>query len=230
MATVTLATLRSKVRTRADMPTASFITDAELDEIINSAWGELYDLLVGTFEDYNLSSGTISVVSGTDTYSLASDFYKVRGVDLLISGAAGNFVPLKRYEWSERGDLSSVYRGATLVSGGESLRYTIRGDATGNPKIVFAPVPDGSYSVKVWYVPERVTLTVVQDLILVASWEEFLVTLAAKMCLAKEENEVGHLEADLARLRARIAAAAGQRDADAPRTMVRRRGRGGDCG
>lgn len=101
MASVTLTALRARVRELADMTGSAFVTDAStsLDAFINAAADELYDLLVLKFEDYNLSSSSFTTASGTGTYALPADFYKLRGVDLTIDGSQ---VALEQFSFRER--------------------------------------------------------------------------------------------------------------------------------
>jgi hypothetical protein len=215
VATVLAATLRSKARTRADMVNGTFCTDAEVDEFIQSAWSELYDILVATFEDFAVTSTTIAVTGANDTYALPADFYKLRGVEYLLSNAAGSFVTLEPFEWSERGRFSTISPGGINATG-YGLMYCLR-----DTNIVFAPYPTGASSIKVWYVPEcpcsAVSITVQRG------WEEVVVLDAAIQMLLKEESDVSVLMMRKQALVARIKAMAPKRDADAPKHGVRRR-------
>lgn len=78
---VSLSEIRLLAQQRADMENSQFITADEWRRMINRAYAELYDLIVtsANSEDYFLTSGTISLVSGTATYDLPTDFYKSRG-------------------------------------------------------------------------------------------------------------------------------------------------------
>jgi hypothetical protein len=93
---VALSDLRTLVRQRADQENSQFVTDEELRQYINRGYAELYDLLVtnATSEDYFLNSSTVTLVSGTQTYDLPADFYKLRGVDLNMGS---DTFPLRRY-------------------------------------------------------------------------------------------------------------------------------------
>ena len=83
---VALNTLRDEARQRADQVNTTFVTDSELNGYLNNSWSELYDILVSKYhDDYFLTSTSITVTSGTSSYSLPSNFYKARGVDLNIN-------------------------------------------------------------------------------------------------------------------------------------------------
>lgn len=137
---VALTTLRTLARQRADMENSQFVSANEWREYINRGYAELYDLLTtsASSEDYFLNSNTFSLVSGTKTYDLPSDFYKMRGVDL-ISGS--DSIPLRRYNFSQR-NVGSRYAVARY------LRYHLQGS-----QVSFNPKPSTTDSVKLWYVP-----------------------------------------------------------------------------
>jgi hypothetical protein len=79
------------------------------------------------------------MVSGTDTYDLPSDFYKMRGVDLVVTSTES--VPLKRYNWAQR------TRNALTVYA-RDYKYRVQ-----KGSIVFSPVPSTTDSVKLYYIP-----------------------------------------------------------------------------
>jgi len=136
---VSLSELRLLSQQRADMENSQFITSDEWRRMINRSYAELYDLIVtsANSEDYFLKSGTISLVSGTSTYDLPTDFYKSRGVDLNTSGSE---VPLRRYNFSER-NVGGLYSTAS------DMRYHIQGNS-----IVFNPDPSSSDTVTIYYI------------------------------------------------------------------------------
>ena len=137
---VSLSTLRLLTKQRADMENGQFITDDEWRRMLNRSYAELYDLIVtsANSEDYFLNSSTTSLVSGTQSYDLPSDFYKSRGVDLNIGS---NKVPLRRYNFSERNI-------GGLFSSAADMRYHIQGN-----KIIFNPTPSTSDTITMFYIP-----------------------------------------------------------------------------
>ena len=111
MAAVTLTTLRSRVRERADMVNSTFLTDTadSMDALINEAAQELHELLVLNYgEDYAVASASTSTVAGTSAYALPADFMKLLGVDLVMG--ADEVYDLQRFNFKER----NVYRGASV--------------------------------------------------------------------------------------------------------------------
>ena len=138
---VSLTELRTLTRQRADMENSQFVTDTELTRYLNNSWGELYNLIVENFnEDYYTTSTTISLSSGTDSYSLPSDFYKMRGVDLVVTSTES--VPLRRYNWAERTRNSVTVRA-------RDYRYRIQ-----KGSIIFTPLPSTNDSIKIFYIPD----------------------------------------------------------------------------
>ena len=136
---VALNTLRDEARQRADQVNSEFVTDAELNGYLNNSWSELYDILVSkNKDDYFLTSTSITVTSGTSTYSLPSDFYKARGVDLNINDNQNT--PLQRYTFADRTRDS-------LVRYARDVKYRIQAN-----NIVFAPSPSNN-TATLWYIP-----------------------------------------------------------------------------
>ena len=136
---VALNTLRDEARQRADQVNSEFVTDAELNGYLNNSWSELYDILVSKYQDdYFLTSTLITVTSGTSSYSLPSDFYKARGVDLNINDNQNT--PLQRYTFADRTRDS-------LVRYARDVKYRIQAN-----NIVFAPSPSNN-TATLWYIP-----------------------------------------------------------------------------
>lgn len=223
----TLSDLISKARTRADMVNSDFVSDADVTEMVNVSYSELYEFLVQTFEDYFIAETTITTVSGTDAYDLSAvspGIFKLRGVDLQLSAAAGNAIPLRRFEWAERSRYNQAVWGSVVMPGARRPAYRLLGS-----KLKLAPPPDAAYDLKVYYVPAVTLLsndtpgtTDVLPGEVRPGWEEYIVIGAAIRMLEKEQNDTTPLMAELARLKARIESAAANRDADAPVRMVRR--------
>jgi hypothetical protein len=137
---VALSDLRTLVRQRADQENSQFVTDEELRQYINRGYAELYDLLVtnATSEDYFLNSSTVTLVSGTQTYDLPADFYKLRGVDLNMGSDS---FPLRRYNFPQR-DVGSRY------SVPYRYRYHVQGSS-----LRLTPSPSTNDTLTVWYIP-----------------------------------------------------------------------------
>lgn len=210
--TVTLSTLRTRAKQRADMENSSFVSDTEWLSYINDAYGRLYDLLVKAYdEDYYMSSTDFTTTTASNyTFSGMSltDFYKLRGVSLIPS--AGEEIPLKRYTFSDRGRTNNNYSSNRL--GRTALRYRLRGDS-----IDLKPDPESGQTVRLWYIPSITLLSGDSDTVDgVNGWEEFIVISAAIDALNKEESDPSALMAKLQSYLDRIETMAEDRDVGEP--------------
>ena len=148
-ASMTLPEIREAVRQRADMVNSEFVSDAELSGYVNQSLFALYDLLVTTYgEDYFVEEAS-AVTDGGEFVELPRDFYKLLGVDLLVSGAQGR-VTLRQFTRMERNraSLPGVY-----LDPWTSLRYRLRAG-----KLWLTPYPTTGQQLRVMYVPRMATL------------------------------------------------------------------------
>lgn len=116
---VTLQSIADRARVHADMRETSFITDTEMLAIINEVWPELYDELVSVNENYYVTTGTLTLIAGTDTYALPADCYKLISVDFKVSG--NSWISLYPFGESERN--ASVLSQASIPAGEVRIRY-----------------------------------------------------------------------------------------------------------
>lgn len=204
--TITLANLRTEVRRRADMEGSGFVTDSELTSYINNSATELRDILIQKFQDYYITSDDISIVSGTDTYNLAADFYKALGVDMVINSRQS--VTMRPFMFRERNRY--VYNPP------RGYRYRILGD-----QVRVIPEPTSSFTMRIWYVPTFTNLSADGDTLDgVHGWEEYVIIDAAIKCLRKEESDTSALLQDKMFITKRIEEAADNRDVGEPQRVV----------
>jgi hypothetical protein len=200
---VTLAYLKEQVRSRADQQNSQFITDAELTDFINGSASSLYDLLVQAAEDYFVTSQTITIVQGTNEYSLPTNFYKVLGVDYFVNNKP---VPMSRFNFRDR----HLYN--YLDARPEIVRYGVWGQ-----QLVFKPVAPQIASVVIWYVPTITKLVNDADVLDgVNGWEEYVILDAAIKAMVKEESDPSALIAQLQMVKDRIATMSKDRDQGEP--------------
>lgn len=117
--TVTLQSVIDRAKTHADMKSSGFISDVEALAMFNECYAELYDELIGSFENYFVSDFNISIAPGEDTYDLPTDFYKIVGVDFEVNN--GTYITLRTYDESARN--MSITTNNTIPSGTVRLRY-----------------------------------------------------------------------------------------------------------
>lgn len=226
--TVTVSSLITKVRQRANMENSTFVTDSEIVGYLNDSYKKLWGLLIATSEDYALSSTTIAVVGGTDTYNLPSDFYKLKAFDYPTTAGVAN---VKRFMFSQRNKFKSQTLAALFAPAEAPYRYHLQGS-----QVRFIPVPTGTASVTIWYHPTASTLVAsspgageVASFDAVNGFDLVMILDAAIQCLLKEESDPSGLmvlqEKELERIKKEMKT----RDEGAPPTVVDVYGSGEWC-
>jgi hypothetical protein len=211
MASVTLATLRSRVRERADMPVAGFIADSatSIDAFINEGVQRLHEKLVEAYgEEYVSSSAALTTVAGTSDYAVASDFMKLYGIDLTVNGTRRTLKPYMRAE--RNGYREGGITWATIP------RYSLVG---GNIRLL--PVPQSVLTGTVYYAPAAALLVNTSDAVNFPNgWERYVVLYASIQCLAKEESDTREYRTELEKLERELESLKENRDAAFPRSVV----------
>jgi hypothetical protein len=210
--TVTLQYLRDQSRAAADQQESGFVRPAELDDLINSACQELYDILVSRFEDYYLEDPvSFSISSPADTVTLPANFYKLRGVDL--QNAGGQWAPLKPFMFEERNLLQNpiIYTPTGLAQGMYRVRKNL---------LQILGTGDNPIQGRLWYIPAFTRLVNAADTFDgVNGWERYVVVTVAIAMKSKEESDTTTLEAEKARLFDRINNLANNRDEGNPQRV-----------
>ena len=204
MATFTESDLRTRARRRADMENSTFVSDAEIQDYLNSSISELHDFMVKSFEDYFVSEQAYSVPIATGGANLPDDFYKALGVDYNSGGITSS---LKAYSFSERNVYNTPY--AVIDRLAEPM-YKVEGN-----KIKLIPNNSQSGSITLYYVPQATqfssTVTEIENVI--PGFEEYVVVATAIRMLMKEEADTKQLELEKGQLASRIIRAISPRDA-----------------
>ena len=208
---VQLSALRERARRRANMEDSDFVEDEELNQYISDSYAELYDLLVSKFEDYYVADPLeFSISSGSSTYALPADFYKLIGLDRSVGG--GDYVEVKPFNFNDR---NRRRIGDRLRSGSPTARYRILGS-----NLRFSPADQAAGDYLLWYVPRYSELTEDTDEVDgVNGWEEYIVIDAAIKCLIKEESNANDLYKAKAEIKQRIEEMAANRDAGEPQRI-----------
>lgn len=207
MASVTLTTLLTRTRERADMAGSSFVADARLTDWINEANQKLHAMLVDSMgEEYVSSTQAFTTVAGQSDYGLPSSFYKLLGVDLDYHGIMRS---LQRYERPER----NLYRELHP----EALpRYALVGT-----NLRLYPAPPAGLTGSILYAPEATVLVNAGDSVTYPNgWERFIVIDAAIQALLKEESSVTGLVNEREAIVREIRDAKENRDMATPKYVV----------
>ena len=194
---ITLAVIRQHIRERGDVVNDPFITDSELNTMINASYASLYNLQVSLNQDYFVNESSMAVSSGVDSYPLPTDFHKCLGDDVLADGT--KYIPLKKFVFAERNRHGI-------------MRYTIQAN-----NLKLRPIPNGDYTLKLYYVPIYTQLTTDSSTLDgVNGYEEYIVWDCVVKCRQKKEEDPSIALSERERIRGEIMEAAAERDSSAP--------------
>ena len=204
MATFTESDLRTRARRRADMENSSFVSDAEIQDYLNSSISELHDFMVKSYEDYFVSEQTYNAPIATGGANLPDDFYKALGVDYNSGGITST---LRAYSFTERNIYNTPY--AVIDRLAEPM-YKVEGS-----KIKLIPTNSQSGTITLYYVPlpTQFSSTVTEIETIIPGYEEYVVVATAIRMLMKEESDTRQLELEKNQLASRIIRALSPRDA-----------------
>ncbi len=232
---MSLGELRLRAQQKADRVNSAFVTNPEWNFNIRLAMYELYDLLITTYEDYNIAApayintggtlfqyalpdgtnylgGTLGGASGAP----ANRLYKLSGIDLGVNTSNNAWVTIHRFDWIDRN--AYVYPNSTsTIYGVYNMRYRVMGT-----NLVLIPTPAGNQQLRLWYAPVLPAMLQDTDLTTIgwSGWLAYVITRAAKYALDKEEgSDTGKLDAELLYLKKRIEESASNRDQGQPDTI-----------
>ena len=189
----TLTELRDRVRERTDTENQANPSDAELTQLINSRYKEMFALLVA--HGLHRAETRFDIAAdGSAVYAMPSNFYAVLGV--WRNDGGDTFTWLNRHS-------HMVLTNDTIT--GDAMTYRIVGAS-----IEFDPRPaSGDYVVR--YIPVPTELSANADEIDgVLGWEEYVVVGAAIDVSAKLGYDFDHLERRLQALTMRLRSEANQ--------------------
>lgn len=212
--TRTLTNMLLDIRQRTNQENSTFVTDAELTEYLNQELAELWSRLVQhEGQPHFRSSQAISVTSGTATYALAADFWRVQEVTATIDGITGALHPFGPLERARLEDSGAAWGGIGPV------RYRIQ---AGN--IEFQPATR-SFSATLYYTPHQPRLTAGPDTF--DGFNGYEIAAIYGVCatvLQKEESDPSFYESRKERMLAQIDALAAARDMSHPERVQDVRG------
>ena len=151
-----LATLQDVIRVvrqRSDTVNSPYVTDAELTDYIQLAYGNMYDLLIEKYaENYPNSTPYVFTTDGTNSqYPLPQDFYKKIGLDIQYSGGPQGWVTVHDDQFMNRNRYSLPF--AIWPQGFINYRSRLLGNT-----LLLMPVPAGGAVFRLWYAPRLITL------------------------------------------------------------------------
>ncbi len=250
-ATVTQSSLRGRIRTVVRQPNSSgFISDNELNILINDAAYTLYDLLIqARGELYYSKEWAFNTVVDKRLYTLPTTFYRLIGVVIsptpgalvtvegevpLTLGAENEVTPARGSQWIELRVMHPAnwaLQDSRYGGGYTALQYSLtgRGNEGSNlqrAQLALYPVPSGIYCINMRYIP---TLDLSNDSITGApvydginGWEEHIVYSVASTVAAMQEDSNDLWLRKKAEIEARIKALAFNRDRSQPMQVADR--------
>ncbi len=232
---MSLGELRLRSQQKADRVNSAFVLNSEWNFNIRLAMYELYDLLITTYEDYNIAAPAFLTTNGTIfQYPLpdgatnylggvlggsgvpAPRFYKLSGIDLGVNTSNNAWVTIHRFDWIDRNNY--IYPNSTsTIYGVYNMLYRKMGN-----NLIFIPTPAGNQQLRLWYAPVLPALLSDTDITTIgwSGWLAYVITRAAKYALDKEEgSDTSKLDAELMFLKTRIEQSASNRDQGQPDTI-----------
>jgi hypothetical protein len=210
MATKTLAQLRERTRFLGTYENSSRFTDALVNAEINAALGELYETMADAWEGHFDTASTTPTVAAQEHVDLPATFWRLRGVDILISG---RYRELKQIGFGERNSFQTT---------GRPQAYRVAaGGARG--RLILYPTPNAIETVRINYVPTFTPFSADGDSFeFYTGFDDYIVTRALLSLDQREERPLAERQQELDRLRQRIVKAAGSRRAAEPELLINR--------
>jgi hypothetical protein len=212
MAAITLATVRGRVQQLGNYENSARFTTAFLNDQINEALFELYELLSNVHEGYFDIETTLSTVASTVGVSLPADFWRLKGVDVRLS-ANDRWYPLRQISAAERNRYQWQTTGCP-----RAFRETAGGT---RGQLTLYPTPDAVYTLRILYEPTRTALSGDSDSFEDWNgWADYVVHGALLRCDIREQRPLGDRQAVLAAIKDRIAKGATERRSSEPEYLV----------
>lgn len=213
--TQTQAQILANVRQFADAAGTTALqrhANANVYDYINRALGSLHRKLTEAgLGDRYLSSTTMSLTSGTATYSLPATFDHLISVDLTANGTKTWLVAYEMHERPALTDPASTFSGTPIC-------YRLRGS-----NIEYLPTPGSSYSSVIWYVPTPTSWATdgtdaSSTFDTINRLDEYLVAYASRLIAVKDKkwDLVGQCKALMEEIGDEIASIGHARDRNSP--------------
>jgi hypothetical protein len=208
MATKTLSVLRDRIRFLGSYENSTKFTTALVNDEINAALAELYELLDDVHGGYFDTDTTTPTVTNQAYVDLPATFWRLRGVDILVGG---KYRALEQIGIEQRNDFQT--------STGQPVAYrTIAGGARG--RLALYPTPSGVNTLRIVYTPTYTPLSADGDSFeYYNSYEDYVICGALLRLDQREERPLGERQNELARIRDRIVKGASRRRAAEPQYL-----------
>jgi hypothetical protein len=206
MASVTIETLTTRVRQRADFENSQFVTDEEILTHINASLGELWELLVAAAPEFYVNYQVISPTGAeAGLFDMPDDYFGTVGVDYELS--TGQWIALTKIMLSERNNYDYSIQD---ISQGYTFDRSTPAGTSPFPKLHLLPHPRANHTYRHVYTMAAPTLEVggTESVDGINGFEEYIVIDVAIKLLSKEESPTGVYERQKDAMTARLLAAA----------------------
>lgn len=212
MSSVTLLTLRTRVQQRGNYENSARFTPAYLNDQINIAWGELYEILSSVHQGYFDIESTLTTTANQDTVSLPADFWRLRGVDMQLD-TTPTWVEMNQIGITERNNYVGASRPAAYRVASGGTRGTLK----------LYPTPDAVYTMRVVYEPTKIVLAGDSDAIEdFNGWADYVVVAALLRLDEREQRPLNDRLQMLERCKRRVTEGATERRAAEPEYLIPR--------
>lgn len=199
--TRTLSEIRTRALRLAAMENETeFATSAFVNDLVNQGYKKLHDECRAAYgNEFWRKSASLSLISGTATYAVPSDFLTMLLVEY-VDGAGYRYAlrsfMMQERPWQQNGGTSGLYPGV------QPLRWRMgRRASTAIQQIEFSPTPTQAMTVEIEYIPVLPQLVNDTDLLEGTNgWDDFIVwdvvvglltrdNSDPSMAMAERENE-----------------------------------------
>jgi hypothetical protein len=181
----TYSEIKEKIQKDLDLEDEDFIQEEELLGYVNEGIDACESLIHTLYEDYFLTSASLTLVNGTASYALPSDIFanKIRAVDY-INGST--IAPVRRIK--EQSRYQDIALSNANPGGAGNYRYLLT-NPTAGPRIQFVPAAQesGAY-ITLWYIRNAARLVDDTDECDIPEFTSFVIQFAKVRCLEKEGN------------------------------------------
>lgn len=157
-----LTNLRAQTRTYLDEVTTADWTETEVDREINYKYMELYAAIVEVYEDYYSTKSATNTIEDQQEYSLPTDLWKIRRVEINYDVAATNSTPSRALRVTLDDVLRDLNNNTLGITVHSAAVYYVRGNTLG-----FIPIPERSETaaINIWYIKIPDELSAATDVI-----------------------------------------------------------------
>ena len=188
--------IRTKIERELDLESETFITEDELLGYANEAIDEVERQILTLCEDYFLTRSTLSLVSGTEEYTLPTDIYANKIRQLVYRNGQDVWKLRRIRDWEK----FAIYEAEkTNTSNSSYYGYFLLNSVPGAPKLLLAPTPleTGPY-IQVWYIRNANVLCVDTDICDIPEAAQYVMAYMKVKCHEKDMNpNLGKAVADL---------------------------------